>query len=136
MESSSTLRLENPIPTKVSNIDVKYIAEYNQNGSISKGVLYKNRHYETGALARAMISKVAPIKALHKRYRDSSLTRVYARVYADWTPIAISAKHGLQNIDLSLPSLAHEPPKVKDFSGVGLVEASRGSLIHKISVED
>jgi len=29
------------LPTKVSNIDIKYIREYNQNDSISKGVLYR-----------------------------------------------------------------------------------------------
>jgi len=104
-------RVGKSLPTKVSNIDIKYIREYNQNDSISKGVLYKNRHYETGAIARGMISKFPIIKALHKRYRDSTLTRAFARVYEIGVLLKY-LKESLNKIDLSLPSLTHELPKI------------------------
>jgi len=123
------------IPTKVSNIDIRYVTEYKQQESVSKGVIYKNRHYETGAIARGMISKLPIVKALHKRYRDSTLTRAFARIYE----IGVLLKHLkeiLNSIDLSFPSLNHELPKAKYFSGIGAIEASRGSLIHKISVKN
>jgi len=128
-------RFGKSLPTKVSNIDIKYIREYNQNDSISKGVLYKNRHYETGAIARGMISKFPIIKALHKRYGDSTLTRAFARVYEIGVLLKY-LKELLNKINLSLPSLTHQLPRIKNFNGIGVVEASRGSLIHKISVRN
>ncbi len=82
-----------------------------------------------------MISKFPIIKALHKRYRDSTLTRAFARVYEIGVLLKY-LKELLNNIDLSLPSLTHELPRIKNFNGIGVVEASRGSLIHKISVRN
>ncbi len=75
------------------------------------------------------------IKALHKRYGDSTLTRAFARVYEIGVLLKY-LKELLNKIDLSLPSLTHQLPKIKNFSGIGVVEASRGSLIHKISVRN
>ncbi len=82
-----------------------------------------------------MISKFPIIKALHKRYRDSTLTRAFARVY-EIGVILDYLKKSISSIDLSLSSLTHELPKIKNFNGIGAVEASRGSLIHKISVRN
>ncbi len=48
-------RLKSPFQQRSSNIDIKYIREYNQMTQYPKG-FYINRHYETGAIARGMIS--------------------------------------------------------------------------------
>ena len=123
-------------PTQVSNIDVRFVKEKPQPNSYAKAVLYKNRHYEVGSLARGMIAKKPIVKALHKRYKDSTLTRIFARVYE----VAILLKYSknlLQNLEIDTPSCnLNRNQKIDNFQGVGIVEAARGSLIHKVTVKD
>jgi len=124
------------LATTVSNVDVRYVEESEQKGSMAKAVSYKQRLYEVGPLARAMVAKEPMVKSLHKRYKDSLLTRVFARVHEVALLLDYSKKL-LQNLTLDEASCtlsAHL--KVPDFEGVGVVEAARGSLIHKTTVKE
>ena len=124
------------IPTQVSTIDPSYVVEEKQNGSMAKGVTYKNRLFEVGPLARGMISKEPMIKALHKRYKDSTLTRVFARIYEIGLLLSYS-KQILKGLSVEESSCSFEVNnRPMDFEGVGVVEAARGSLIHKTTVKD
>jgi hydrogenase large subunit len=124
------------VPTQVSTIDTRYVKEIEQPNTIAKGVTYKDKLFEVGPLARGMISKEPIIKNLHKRYKDSLLTRIFARVY-EIGLLLNHSKNLLQGLDMSEAScgfdMANQP---LDFEGVGVVEAARGSLIHKTTVRD
>jgi hydrogenase large subunit len=121
-------------PTKVSNINPKFVKESTQKGTVAKAVHYKERLFEVGPLARGMINKEPIIKALHKRYKDSLLTRIFARVYEIAQLLDYAKKH-LNSLDLSEASCTVEAGIfVENFEGIGVVEAARGSLIHKIKV--
>ncbi len=123
------------IATTVSRVEVRYVKEWPQKGSTAKAVAYKDRIYETGPLARAMVNKAPIVKSLHKRYKDGLLTRIFARVHES-TALLSHAKHLLQKLDLNEPSCTLESRLLADtFEGVGVVEAARGSLIHKTRVE-
>ncbi len=122
-------------PTQISNIDIKFVKESNQKDSIAKSVTYKNSLYEVGSLARGMMAREPIIKSLHKRYKDSILSRIFARVYEVATLLSYS-KRVLQRLEIDTPSCGlKRGVEVDEFEGVGLVEASRGSLIHKLSVK-
>jgi len=124
------------LATTVSNVDVRYVEESLQDGSTAKAVSYKQRLYEVGPLARAMVSKEPMIKQLHKRYKDSLLTRVFARVH-EVALLLDYAKKLLSQLRLDEPSCTlTDAPKISSFSGTGVVEAARGSLIHKITVNE
>ena len=123
-------------PTQVSNIDARFVKEKPQSHSYAKAVLYKNRHYEVGSLARGMIAKEPMVKALHKRYKDSILTRIFSRVY-EVAILLNYSKRLLQNLEINTPSCnlpTHQ--KIDNFKGVGIVEAARGSLIHKTTIKN
>jgi Ni,Fe-hydrogenase I large subunit len=123
-------------PTQVSNIDVRFVHESLHGDTLAKRVTYKNRHYEVGSLARGMMAKEPMIKSLHKRYKDSVLTRIFARVYEVGILLQYSKKL-LNNLSIDSPSCNLDKfPKIEEFDGVGVVEASRGSLIHKIEVKE
>jgi Ni,Fe-hydrogenase I large subunit len=122
--------------TSVSKVDVRYVEEAAQSGTTAKAVTYKKRQYEAGPLARGMVAKTAVIKSLHKRYKDSLLTRVFARV----NEVAIllhTAKMHLAAMDMTEPSCTLESRLLADtFTGTGVVEAARGSLIHRTTVKE
>ena len=122
------------IPTQVSTINPKYVKESNQEGTLAKAVSYKGRLFEVGSLARGMIAKEPIIKALHKRYKDSLLTRIFARIY-EIGLLLNYCKILLHRLDLSESSCCLDSlMEIEKFEGIGVVEAARGSLIHKISV--
>jgi len=124
------------IGTKVSNVNTKYVKESEQVGTVAKAVTYKDRLYEVGPMARGMVAKRTIVKNLHKRYKDSLLTRVFARVHEVATLLAYS-KNLLSNLNLEEDSCTLDMHTVlKDFEGTGVVEAARGSLIHKTKVKD
>lgn len=124
------------IVTTVSNVNTAYVEESGQTGTVAKAVTYKNRLYETGPLARAMVAKTPLIKSLHRRYKDSLHTRIFARVHE----VAMLLEHSrklLQNLQLDEPSCTIEKGLTIDtFEGIGVVEAARGSLIHKTTVKN
>lgn len=124
------------IVTNISNIDVQYVKESLQNRTMSKAVTYKNRLYEVGPLARGMVAKTPIVKSLHKRYKDSLVTRVFSRMHEAGKLLKYS-KELLQNLSLDEPSCTLEASlQIDSFEGVGVVEAARGSLIHKTSVHN
>jgi Ni,Fe-hydrogenase I large subunit len=124
------------IATKVANVDSKYVKETVQEGTVAKAVTYKDRLYEVGPLARGMVAKTPIVKNLHKRYKDSLLTRVFSRIHEVATLLKYS-KELLENLNLEEDSCTLSPDDVlKDFEGTGIVEAARGSLIHKTTVKE
>ncbi|MDF1879515.1 nickel-dependent hydrogenase large subunit [Sulfurimonas sp. SAG-AH-194-C20] len=124
------------IVTNISNVDVKYVSESSQEGSVAKAVTYKNKLFEVGPLARGMVAKTPIVKSLHKNYKDSLLSRVFARVHEVALLLAHSKKL-LAKLQLDELSCTLDPhSKLDDFEGVGIVEAARGSLIHKTTVKN
>jgi len=123
-------------PTKVSNINPKFVHESTQQGTVAKAVTYKERLYEVGPLARGMIAKEPMVKALHKRYKDSLVTRIFTRIH-EVAQLLAYAKNCLNRLDLREASCTLDAGLVvENFEGIGVVEAARGSLIHKIKVKN
>ena len=124
------------IATKYSKVDTIYLREHIQEESISKAVTYRCKFYESGPLARAVIKKDKAIMSLRKRYKDSITTRVYARV-KEIASLLKYAKTLLDTIDPSEKSCVVDAKTLpSEFKGIGIVEAARGSLIHKIEVNN
>ncbi len=133
---STLLKAGKSMKTRVYSVDENYVEESVQQGTVAKAVTYKHKLYEVGPLARAMVSKEPMVKRLHKRYKDSILTRVFARVHE----VALLLKHSkelLQNLRMDEPSCTlGKELIVSDFEGLGVAEAARGSLIHKTKVKE
>jgi Ni,Fe-hydrogenase I large subunit len=101
-------------------------------------VRYKGLPYETGPLARMCLAENQMVKRLFKNYGSTFLSRVLARVLEIWKLLLEVEKH-LNNL-LSIinePSCVDLMDKVNKLSGenIGVVEASRGTLIHKVKAE-
>ncbi len=127
--------------TRITKVNSKYVTlqePYTVNEkTFAKNALYKNAHYETGPLARAMTSNVSLIKQIYRNYRDSTYTRVMARSYE--TALLLShCKNLLQSLDLKERSFIEPSKKIGSISGegIGIVEAPRGSLIHKTTLKN
>lgn len=104
----------------------------------AKNVSYSKDFYETGPLSRAIIQNRKLIKDIHKKYDDSVLTRVLARI-DELAYLLFSTKNLIKEIDISEESFIKPRVDLKDIkkaSGVGVVEATRGSLFHEISIEN
>jgi Ni,Fe-hydrogenase I large subunit len=124
------------VTTVFNNIDVSYVEEALQEDTKAKAVSYKQKFYEVGPLARAMVAKEPIVKSLHKRYKDSMLTRVFARVHEVALLLNYSKKL-LQNLTIDEPSCTFNGHiKELSFEGAGVVEAARGSLIHRTEIEE
>jgi len=87
-------------------------------------------------LSRAMLRKKPLIKDAHRRYADSIVSRILARVCESLELL----HHSLSLIDsIDLSEASYIKPKVDISelcgSGVGSVEAARGSLIHKVKID-
>ena len=124
------------IITNVSNVDARYVEESEQTGTVAKAVTYKNRLYEVGPLARGMVAKRPMVKSLHKRYKDSLLTRIFARIH-EVALLLEESKNILAKLSLDEPSCTLDTQtKLYEFEGTGVVEAARGSLIHKTTVKE
>ena len=134
------------LKTRLFKTNVKFVSESLKNSFFDKGnkgftysksAVYKDNFYEVGPLARLMISKDSMIRDCHRRCTDSVITRIIARV----KEIALLLKRSeelLENIDIrekSIISPIHLPKNIT-AQGVGVVEAARGTLIHKISVNE
>lgn len=125
--------------TRLAGVDVELIVTEDavspQEKTYAKNVRYKGAFYEGGPLARAMAGDVNLIKNMHRRFRDSAYTRVMARVYE----IALMLQHAkrlLENIVVSEPSFVPPAPLERiDAEGVGIVEAPRGPLVHRVRIE-
>jgi uptake hydrogenase large subunit len=98
-------------------------------------VRYDGAFYEVGPLARAMAGDVTLIKSLHRRFKDSAYTRVTARVL-ETASLLQRAKTLLQTLPLSEASyMPPARPEQITAAGEGIVEAPRGPLLHRITLE-
>ncbi|MDQ7045664.1 MAG: nickel-dependent hydrogenase large subunit [Sulfurimonas sp.] len=125
--------------TKPYSIDIKYIDTENsyspEEKSYAKNALYKDKYYETGPLSRLMAQKIPLIKNIHRRFKDSTYSRVMARVFE----IPLLLQHSLKLLsEIQIDEISCA--EVEDISkitasGIGVVEAPRGPLIHKVEIE-
>ena len=103
----------------------------------SKSVSYDNNFFETGPLSRAMMSNRKFIKDIHKKYKDSSFTRIMARM-DEVAFLLENTKELIKKVDISEESFIKPKISLKDIesaSGISLVEACRGSLFHEIHIK-
>jgi Ni,Fe-hydrogenase I large subunit len=103
----------------------------------SKSVSYDENFFETGPLSRAIISNRKFIKEIHKSFDDSVFTRVMARI-DEIAHLLYETNNLISQVDIS--ELSYIKPKIslKDIengSGMAVVEACRGSLLHNITIE-
>ncbi len=121
----------------IPNIPFSYVKEQENRHSFAKNVSYKDKYYEVGPLARAMVKKIPLIKDAHRKYGDSIFSRILARV-CEISQLLTHSKKLLDKLDLSEPSYIKPSIDITklDGNGVGSVEAARGSLIHKVELKD
>jgi Ni,Fe-hydrogenase I large subunit len=76
------------------------------------------------------------IKNMHRRFRDSAYTRVFARLY-ETGQLLYRIKQQLRSIDLGEPSYIEPGVPIREItgSGQGVVEAPRGPLVHRVTLE-
>ena len=103
----------------------------------AKAARYRGLPFEAGPLARQMLSRDPLVKELYRRFGDSVMVRVFARM-RELVRLLLLIKEDLKAINLKEPSWERPPVDTKTFSGrgVGVVEASRGTLIHEVVVEE
>ena len=102
----------------------------------SKSVSYDNNFYETGPLSRAILSNRKFIKDIHKKYKDSSFTRIMARI-DELAFLLENTKALIKKVDISEESFIKPKISLKDIesaSGLSVLEACRGSLFHEIYI--
>ena len=119
-----------------TELSIEDVQEYQNETSLAKNVYYKNRYYEVGPLSRSLLKQLPLIQESYERYGDSILTRILARVY-EIPQLLQHSKKLLQdmNMDESTYIEPHTPLSQITASGIGIVEAARGTLIHKVSIE-
>ena len=119
------------------NINIEHIKEFKNKTSYAKNVQYKDKYYEVGPFSRAMLNKTPLVKDAHRKYKDSLLTRIVARV-CEIPQLLNHSKKLIKKLDLSQPSFIKPLLDISKISGSGTsaVEAARGSLIHKVKLEN
>ncbi len=126
------------IKTRVMhNLSLADVLESASTTSFAKSVHYHGKYYEVGPLARAMVKKTPLIKDAHRKYKDSMFTRILARV-CEISQLLLHCKSLIAELDLSEPSYIKPKMEITSFnsSGSSAVEAARGTLIHKVVIED
>lgn len=126
------------LKTKVThNISLEDVKESQIPSSFAKNVSYKDKYYEVGPLARAMINKNPLIADAHKKYGDSIFSRILARV-CEISKLLEHSKKLIKDLDLSEPSYIEPLLDMSKLSssGYSAVEAARGTLIHKVEIEE
>ncbi len=126
------------IKTRIQpHIDERYLQISDNSDSFAKNVTYKHKYYEVGPLSRAMLLKTPLIKDAHRRYGDSLLSRIIARV-CESIRLLHHTRVQLAKLDLSQPSWIAPEADIRQLSGSGTaaVEAARGSLIHQVSLKE
>lgn len=124
-------------PYAVQENAVNTVAAYSPSQkSYARNARYKGKYYEVGPFARAMSSNVPLIKNMHRRFKDSAYSRVMARVF-ETAQLMAHAKGLIRSLDLSEASLS-VPRDIRQISGdgVGIVEAPRGPLIHRVQIRE
>ncbi|WP_345976937.1 nickel-dependent hydrogenase large subunit [Sulfurimonas sp. HSL3-7] len=136
-------RFTNPakvMQTRLLQADEKHVKTHSayspSEKTFAKNACYKDEFYECGPLSRAMASNVELIKSMHRRFKDSAYSRVMARIF-ETARLLDHARDMLGSLALNEDSLI--PPKpITGISGcgVGVVEAPRGPLIHRVEIEE
>lgn len=126
--------------TRHLSVDAKYVNTVDSyspsQNSYAKNAVYKDNYYETGPLARTMAVNLPIVKNMHRRFKDSAYSRVMARVF-ELATLLKTAKSLLSNIDISQKSFSEVIDISKiTASGLGVVEAPRGPLLHSISIKN
>ncbi len=100
-----------------------------------KNALYKGMFFETGPMARAMARLDPLIKNIHRRHKDALITRIAARVH-ETVLLITEIRRLLRSLDLEQESFrAPMPISRLSAEGVGIVEAPRGPLIHRVKLK-
>ncbi|MFT5662147.1 MAG: Ni,Fe-hydrogenase I large subunit [Sulfurimonas sp.] len=126
--------------TRSFKVDVKHVStieSYSPNEkTYARNAMYKDNYYEVGSLSRMMSLENPLIRNVHRRYKDSAYSRVMARIYE----LAYLMKHSKDLLStISIDENSYNKPISIDkitASGVGVVEAPRGPLIHKVDIEN
>jgi hydrogenase large subunit len=120
-----------------SSLNINDIKEFNNVNSYAKNVKYKDKYYEVGPLSRAILNKTSLIKDGHRKYGDSILTRIIAKV-CEIPQLLNHSKSLIKELNLDEPSFIEPKIDISKISGngIGIVEAPRGSLIHKVNLEN
>jgi hydrogenase large subunit len=122
------------LATRVTqHLDLRYLSEEPIEESEALLVRYRGKVYETGPLARAMLLKTPLIREAHRRYGDSIFSRILARV-CEIPRLLLYCRRLLEEIDLFGSSWEDPGSVPKHAEGVGIVEAARGSLIHRVRI--
>jgi Ni,Fe-hydrogenase I large subunit len=126
--------------TRHFKVDTKHVSTTDaycpDEKTYAKNALYKDEFYEGGPLARGMSSKSNLIKNMHRRYKDSAYTRVMARVLEIGTLLK-KVKKLMSELQMDEESFFALPDiEAISTEGVGVVEAPRGPLIHKLILEN
>ena len=139
----ANMGMKKAVKTKVVNTDSKYVTESLENSffqkengyTYSKSALYKDRYYETGPLARMMVQRDNVIRDLHRRYKDSILTRIVARV-RELAYLIVRTRKLLEGLNIKEDSYIAPKWDINEIKGCGegIIEASRGSLIHRVDI--
>ncbi len=105
--------------------------------SWAKAVRYDGLPYETSPLARRINNNDRLFLNLVKKYKDSYMVRVWARI-DEILKMLLIVKSRLKEINLKEPSWIKPPVDIKKIEGeaFGFCEAARGSLIHQIKVKE
>ncbi|NPA53345.1 MAG: nickel-dependent hydrogenase large subunit [Aquificae bacterium] len=105
--------------------------------SWAKAVRYEGLAYETSPLARRINNNDELFMNLLKKYKDSYIVRVWARV-DEILKMLLLIKKRLKEIDLKQPSWIKPPVEIKNIQGeaYGFCEAARGSLIHQVKIKE
>ena len=126
--------------TRALKVDSRYVTTEKaftpQSQSYAKNALYKDEYFETGPLARMMSLSLPIIKNMHRRYKDSAYTRIMARVF-ELAYMLDYSKNILETISLDENSVVttYDIDKISG-EGVGVVEAPRGPLLHRVKIEE
>ncbi|KIM12740.1 MAG: hypothetical protein KU37_02355 [Sulfuricurvum sp. PC08-66] len=108
---------------------------HSDEGTYAKRVRYAGKFYETGPLARTVLGNRAGINALWRRYGDSAPLRIVARI-DEIVSILGEIRALLQTLDLSQSSCVEVAPFGSiSGTGVGIVEAPRGLLLHRATLQ-
>jgi len=122
---------------RFTNISIEEVLEFSSANSYAKNVTFKDKYFEVGPLSRAIINKNGLIKDAHTKYGDSIVSRIVARVL-EIPQLLNHSKKLIDQINLEEPS--YIKPKIDiskiTSSGYSAVEAARGSLIHKVDLEN
>jgi len=122
---------------RFTNISLDDVEEFSSKNSYAKNVTFKDKYFEVGPLSRAIINKTPLIKDSHDKYEDSIVSRIVARVLE----IPQLLKHSqelIKQINLDEPSYIKPKIDISKITSTGnsAVEAARGSLIHKVDIEN